>query len=97
MTQGQGAPERVDVDEALRYIAERLAEAKQLDGYRGALHLVDRTTGKGATITFWESEQALDAAEEAMNRMRDQAAQVISPTAPLTTHHYEVALSELPG
>ena len=95
VSQAQTAPERLD--DVARYVAERLVpEWKRLDGYRGVAQLVDRATGKVATVTFWESEAALDAAEAEANLMRDQAAQDFALTAPLTTARYEVALSELP-
>lgn len=54
--------------------------AQQLPGMRGAIALVDRSTGKGYTITFWESEEALRASEAAADEIREKTAAALSGT-----------------
>ena len=38
-----------------------------------AVILVDRSSGKTMTITFWENEEAVAASREAANRLRSRA------------------------
>ena len=95
LTLAEVAPENVDRN--VRYGEGLVAQWKQLDGYRGMTYLIDRATGKVAALTFWDSEDALAAAEETMNRLRGQWKQDFTPTTPPNTQHYEVALSELPA
>jgi heme-degrading monooxygenase HmoA len=38
-----------------------------------AVILVDRSSGKGITITYWENEEAATASREAANRLRASA------------------------
>ena len=96
LTQFEVAPD--GVDKTVRYFAETaVPQVKPLGGYQGVALLVDRAAGKVAAVSFWESEEALAAAEETMNRMRAGFAQAFAPTAPPTTQVYEVALSELPA
>ena len=46
---------------------------KELDGFKGMTVLGDRQSGKSLAITFWESEEALRASEEAVKGVRQQA------------------------
>ena len=55
--------------------------------------LVDRTTGKGMTITVWESEEALLASVEAANRIRSGAADAAGASI-LDVQHYELVRDE---
>jgi len=40
------------------------------DGFSGGLVLADRQSGKVLAVTLWESEQAMDATEDASNWLR---------------------------
>jgi len=95
LTQFEVPPEKAD--EAIRSIEGAVAQWKQVDGYRGMTYLLDRATGKVAVVTFWESEQKLAAAEEALTQGRDQAVRGFAPAAAPTSQRYEVVLSELPA
>ena len=57
-------------------------------GLKAAYWLVDRAGGKGLIITFWESEEAMRASEEA--RRRRQAATSAATGAQVTTERYEI-------
>lgn len=55
ITTTQFSPYRVE--EAINIARElTLPAAQQQPGFKGYLMLVDRSTGKGLTITLWESE-----------------------------------------
>jgi heme-degrading monooxygenase HmoA len=57
-------------------------------GLTAAYWLVDRAAGKGLIVTFWESEEAMRASEEA--RRRRQAATSAATGAQVTTERYEI-------
>jgi heme-degrading monooxygenase HmoA len=70
----QGSPERVE--DGIRAVREQvLPAARQMDGFKGLLAMVDRSSGKMVGITLWDSEEALQASEEAANQLRDSSAQ----------------------
>ena len=55
VTTTQFSPYRLD--EAIQIAREHtVPAAQQQDGFKGYLMLVDRSTGKGITITLWEEE-----------------------------------------
>ena len=57
-------------------------------GLKAAYWLVDRAAGKGLIVTFWESEEAMRASEDA--RRRRQAATGAATGARVTTERYEI-------
>lgn len=72
MTTLQGSPDEVQpVIDSIG--AEVLPGVKDLDGFDHILALVDRSAGRMIAITFWESEDAMRASEEAANRLRESA------------------------
>ncbi len=53
------------VDEASKLYEESVVPAaKSQQGYQGAYLLVDRKTGEGVSITFWNSEEDASANEQ---------------------------------
>jgi len=63
------------VDLAVKLINEEIIPAaKKIPGYKGGYWLGDRSSGKGVTITLWESEEALKAGEDAAKQLRSEAA-----------------------
>lgn len=93
LTVFQGEP--AQVDEATRVLRERvLPGARELGGFKGVISLADRTTGKGLTITLWESEEAMRASEEAANSLRADAMSALGAGTP-TVERYEVTLFEV--
>ena len=72
-----------------------LPQVRELEGFRGALALIDRSTGKALTITLWETEDALRASEERASELRQQVA-AASAEQIAGVERYEVALLELP-
>ncbi|MGH7384099.1 MAG: antibiotic biosynthesis monooxygenase [Candidatus Rokuibacteriota bacterium] len=61
---------------------------RQDPGLKAAYWLVDREGGKGLIVTFWESEEAMRASEEA--RRRRQTATSVATGAQVTTDRYEI-------
>lgn len=60
----EGDPERVE--EFRRAAVEQvLPMLRRLDGFHGASVLADRRSGKVLAVTLWESEDAMDATDEA--------------------------------
>jgi heme-degrading monooxygenase HmoA len=75
----EGSPEHID--EGLRQVREDvLPQLQQQEGFEGLVALTDRQSGKTLGITFWGSEQALRASEEAADRLRDESAQTMRDT-----------------
>jgi hypothetical protein len=72
-------PDKVDL--ALQVINDDIIPAaKQIPGLKGAYWLGDRVTGKGVTITLFESEEALKNSEETGKQLRSEAAKKIGLT-----------------
>jgi heme-degrading monooxygenase HmoA len=91
----EGPPERID--EGLRHVRENLLpQISQQEGFEGMVALADRKTGTTLGITFWESEEALKASEEAAQRLREESAQAMSDTI-AGVERYEVGLFEVPS
>jgi heme-degrading monooxygenase HmoA len=90
----EGPPD--EIDEGVRHAREVvLPQAKEMDpGFKGIIALTDRQGGKMVGITFWESEEAMRATEEAANRLREESAEVGGGTVG-GVERYEVGLFEL--
>lgn len=69
----QGSPGGLDAS-AQNVREQVLPAVRQIDGFRGLIALADRQSGKGVSITLWESEEAVRASEEAANRLRTEGA-----------------------
>lgn len=54
---------------------EEVPSFKQLDGFKGMTLIGDRESGKTIALTFWESEDAMRASEEAVKDARKRAAE----------------------
>lgn len=68
-----GNPE--DIDESTRAAEEQIVpQAQTMPGFVGLQQLSDRDSGRTIVITFWESQQALQASEEEANRLREEGA-----------------------
>lgn len=65
------------------------------DSGKGALLLVDRSTGAAIAITLWEDEQALRASEERANALRADAADQMGAAETPGVSRYEVAVFEV--
>ena len=89
----QGPPELMD--EGLRQAREVvLPGARQIEGFKGMIALGDRQSGKTLGITFWESEEAMRASEEAAGRLREESAEAGGDEI-AGVERYEVGLFEV--
>jgi heme-degrading monooxygenase HmoA len=67
---------------------------QEVPGYRGAMSLIDRSTGKSLSITLWDSEESLRASHQRANQLRSDAA-AMAPAEVLSVEEYEVAVADL--
>jgi heme-degrading monooxygenase HmoA len=67
---------------------------QQQDGFKGFVALGDRQSGKLIGVSFWESEQAMQAAEEVGDRTRRESAEAMGDTI-AGVERYEVGLFEM--
>lgn len=83
-----GDPAKVDT--ASQMLENELyAQLEQVEGFKGVLALGQRDSGRSLVITFWDSQQALDASAERANQMRNAAAAELGAGAP-QVDSYEV-------
>ena len=88
----EGSPNRID--ESVRYAREQiLPKARELAGWKGAIGLVDRKSGRTKLITLWENEQALRGSEQQADRLREQTASAGGQRI-VAVDRYEVAVAE---
>lgn len=86
-----GKPERVE--EGIRnYKEEMIPSAKKMTGFKQALFLVDRKTGKMVSITFWDTEKNLRESTSAADKLRAQGVQHSGTGQPPIVEIYEVAV-----
>jgi len=83
----QGSPEELErwIERGREHVKPSI---RQDAGLKAAYWLVDRESGKALIVTFWESEEAMRASEEA--RRRRQAATSAATGAQVTTERYEI-------
>ena len=77
-------------EEVLAFRAAVIAQAQASPGYRGALDLIDRESGRAVAITLWETEGDLRASERARKGPAGGG-----PGVP-SVETYEVVLRDLP-
>ena len=91
VTTFQGSPDRIE--DGLRIFREQATPAVQgQPGFRGAYVLVDRQTGKGLTLSVWESQAAMTASDAAVRQVREQGIQASGVSSMPTAARYEVAV-----
>ena len=91
----QGAPGKVD-DVARQAQEQTLPQLQKLEGFKGFVVLGDRQGGKMLGVSFWESEEALRASDEAASSVRSAAAQTADGIV-AGVEEYEVFVNEAPS
>ncbi len=91
----EGAPDKVD-DVTRQTQEQGLPKLQQMDGFKGFVALGDRRSGKVLGVSFWESEEALRATEEASSSVRSEAAQAADGIV-AGVEEYEVLVNEAPS
>ena len=93
VTKFEGSPDQLDA--AIKLVEETIVPAaKKLQGFKGGYWLVDRATGKGFSVTLFESEAALKASEDAAAQLRSQASSLTKITG---VERYEVVAQVEPA
>ena len=91
----EGSPDKMD--DATRHVREQtLPQLQQMDGFKGFVALGDRQSGRLLGVAFWESEEALQATEQAVSSVRSGAADVAGGTV-AGVEQYEVVVFEAPS
>jgi heme-degrading monooxygenase HmoA len=88
-----GSPD--DADAGIANFQDNVMPFLREEGGKGAMLLIDRTSGKGIAVTLWESEQAMRASEERANELRAQAAGAMGAAEQPAVERYEVAVFEI--
>src|SRR5215203_5869305 len=95
LTTIEGSPDRMD--DAKRHTQEQtLPQLEKMDGFKGFVALGDRNSGKLVGVSFWESEEALRATDEAVPSVRSAAAEAAGGTV-ASVEKYEVFVNEAPS
>ena len=90
-----GQYQSAKMDEGLEMYRNSLAPAaRQQQGFKGILGLVDRATGKGISITLWETEADLKASEASGYYQQQLAKFAPLFSGPPEREVYEVTLQE---
>jgi heme-degrading monooxygenase HmoA len=69
----EGSPDKVD-DVTRQTQEQTLPQLQKMEGFKGFVALGDRQSGKMLGVSFWESEEALRASEQAVSSVRSGAA-----------------------
>ena len=91
----QGAPHKVD-DVTRQTQEQTLPQLRQMEGFKGFVALGDRQSGKMLGVSFWESEEALRATEQAVSSVRSVAAGAADGIV-AGVEQYEVLVNEAPS
>lgn len=90
MTTIQMNPDRID--EAASQLEEQdLPAFEQLDGFRGFTLFAERSGGSVIGISYWDSKEQMDAAEDAVKDARRRAAETGGATKEPQVERFEVA------
>ncbi len=84
------------IDDAVRQLeSEDIPGWKGIDGFKGFTLFVDRQSGKVVGTSYWESDQAMDASEDAVRPSRERAAKTGGASAAPSVERYEVAVDTM--
>jgi heme-degrading monooxygenase HmoA len=91
----EGSPDRID-DVTTHMQEQTLPQLQKMEGFEGFIALGDRQSGKLLGVSFWESEEALRATEEAVSSVRSGAAEAAGGIV-AGVERYEVLVNEAPS
>jgi quinol monooxygenase YgiN len=92
-TRVQTPPEKIDAAIA-NFKQQVLPAVRATTGNVGAALLVDRETGAGIGITYWESAKALAASEQMGITTRVNVARNVAGTQVVNVERYEIVIAE---
>lgn len=81
-----------DADKLVKGFRSVTDPLEQMDGFSHAYFMVDRASGKGMSITIWESEQALLASAAGADELRRRGSETGGGSIE-SVEHYEVGLT----
>jgi heme-degrading monooxygenase HmoA len=82
------------IEQGIGYLRNTmLPAARELEGFRGMIGLLDEESGKAVTVTLWDTEDALQASEDRGASLRAKGG---APQAGATVERYVVSLTEIP-
>jgi heme-degrading monooxygenase HmoA len=82
------------LDQMTGQFEERTVPVLQgLDGFEGYVLMGDRGSGLAMAVTYWASEEALRASEDAVTPERERAAQTAEAASAPVVERYEVVSS----
>ena len=87
------APERID--DAVSAIRDQLPAYREQGGYKGFTVLADRQRGKVIGISFWESQQDLEASDELGAQARAAAVESGQAQTDAVREQFEVVLDDM--
>jgi heme-degrading monooxygenase HmoA len=89
LTRIEASPDRLD---GLRrqFEEQTLPQIRGLEGFHGYTLLGDRAGGTAIAITYWESAEAMQASEEAVQQPRQQATEAAGARSAPIVERYEV-------
>ena len=90
----QASPDKID-DLISELQSSQLPMLKEQDGYKGFTLMVDRGNGRVVGVSFWESEDALRASEEAGDQARGKAVETGGASVEPGVERYEVVLDDM--
>ena len=93
VTQLQADPRNIDTGVA-GFRNDLLPAARAAGGFKGALLMVDRETGKTIGLTLWESEEASERGGDAVRAARESTIRAIGETAIPEVQLYEVVVAD---
>ncbi len=83
-----------DYDRGLETMkSELVPKVREMQGYKGLLSLVDRSTGQSLIIALYDSEASMSSAREAAEGLRKEAA-TTSGASVASVVEYEVGIAE---
>jgi heme-degrading monooxygenase HmoA len=91
----EGSPDRMD-DVTTHIQEQTLPQLQKMEGFEGFVALGDRQSGKLLGVAFWESEEALQATEQALSSVRSGAAEAAGGIV-AGVERYEVLVNEAPS
>ena len=89
LTRIEGSPDQLD-EMARQFEQETLPQIRGLDGFQRYTLLGDRSSGTAIAITLWQSAEAMQSSEQAVQPLRQQAAEAASARSAPTVERYEV-------
>lgn len=83
---------RGESDRLLRGFQTVTEELEGMDGFSHAYFMVDRDSGKGISITIWESEEALLSSVAKADELRKQGSEAGGASIE-SVEHYEIGMT----